>query len=386
MIRLLLALLLLIAPAGARAATRLPIEVEQNLVIVEARVGASGPLHFLVDTGASSSVIARDRLAETGLSAGGRTGATAQGGEIEAETVRGAVIRLGAIEIAPRSIAAIDLSGLSAGLGRRIDGIVGRELFEAWVVTIDYDTRRMTLFAPRERPRGRRAIAIELREGTPFVAATLRQGRQRVAAPMLIDTGATGAATIYADLVAGHSWLLPRTILPLSAGALLPGQFRAAAGRLARLSFGGVAVARPVVNFSASAGADDAAESAGGQIGGEILSRYVVTIDYARRRLTLTPGRRLGEPYRFDASGASFAAEPPDFEAKRVRTVLPATPAAEAGLERGDRLLAVDGVPAAALPLSRLRAMLREPGRAYRLEVERGGRRLEATLRTRTLL
>jgi hypothetical protein len=243
----------------------------------------------------------------------------------------------------------------------------------------------MTLFAPGEIRLGRGAIPIEIRGGTPFVEATLRQGGRRAAGRFLIDTGATSAATVYADFVSANPWLLPARILPLTGGALLPGQFRAAVGRVDRLSFGGFAVTLPVVNFSSSAGADDAAEGDAGQIGGEILSRYTITLDYAHRRMSMRRGERR-EPYRFDASGVSFATEPPAFEAKRVRLVLPGTPAAEAGLERGDRLLAIDGMPAGPIPIQRLREMLRLPGRVHRLDILREGQPISVTLRTRTLV
>lgn len=375
----------IVAPA-ADAAVGIPIEIEQNLVIVRVRIGASPPLAFLVDTGASGSVIASDRLADAGLAAGPSVAATGQGGTLDASAVRGAVLRLGPVRLAPDSIAAVDLAGLSAGLGRRIDGILGYELFARYVVRIDYDRRRLTLFEPGEASGGGRAIPIEIRDGTPFVAATLRQGGVSVPARLLIDMGASSALTLYADFVAAHPGLVPPRTLALTGGAILPGQFRARTGRLGALALGPLRFSGPVANFSSNGAGDDAVPGDAGQIGGELLSRFTATYDYRQGRMRLRPGRRYRAPLRFDASGLSLAAEAPDFAMKRVRLVLPDTPAAEAGLRRGDRLLRFDGTPAGRLALGRIRAALRQPGRAHRLDVLRDGRRLSIRLVTRILI
>ncbi|MEA3013510.1 MAG: hypothetical protein QOD42_2055 [Sphingomonadales bacterium] len=386
---LLLCLLLSgLGAAEARAAVSVPIEIEQNLVIVRVRIGASPPLAFLVDTGASASVIAADRLAEAGLAAGAGVAATGQGGELDTAAVRGAVLRLGPVRLAPDSIAAVDLAGLSAGLGRRIDGILGHELFARYVVRIDYDRRRLTLFEPGEAGRGDdgTAIAIEIRDGTPFVAASLSQSGESVPARLLVDIGASSALTLYADFVAAHPDLIPMRTLALTGGAILPGQFRARTGRLGALALGPLRFARPVANFSSNSGGDDAAPGDAGQIGGELLSRFIATYDYRRGLMRLRPGRRYRDPLRFDASGLSLVAAAPDFAVKRVRLVLPDTPAAEAGLRPGDRLLHFDGTPAGRLTLGRIRVALRQPGRAHRLDVLRDRRRRSIRLVTRTLI
>lgn len=62
------------------------------------------------------------------------------------------------------------------------------------------------------------------------------------------------------------------------------------------------------------------------------------------------------------------------------------TPASEAGIRMGDRILEFDGQPAAQLSVSRLRAALRKPHRRYTVKLERGSAPLTVTLNTRPLL
>lgn len=383
-----LALLVVLCWSGAAAAAPLviPVMIEQNLVLMTVQVGASPPLAFIVDTGAENSVIAEDRLAATGLSAGETLSATAQGGEIDAAPIRGATMRFGGVTLRPETMIAVDLSGLSAGLGRRIDGIIGYELFERFVVRFDYDRRRLILIEPGEyRPEGH-IVPLEIRGNTPFVAATVNQGGRQFPARFLIDTGAVSALTVYGEFVAAHPELVPSSAIALTGGALLPGQFRARVGHLDALAFGPESFRKIVANFSSSSGADDAAEGDSGQIGGEVLSRFDITFDYAHRRMLLIPGRRHRAPFLFDASGLSLVATGERLEQKRVRLVLPDTPGALAGLAAGDVVQRIDGKPTASMSLGALRELLRRPGRVYRLEIVRNGVIHRVRLRTRVLI
>lgn len=68
-----------------------------------------------------------------------------------------------------------------------------------------------------------------------------------------------------------------------------------------------------------------------------------------------------------DMSGMSLAASGDALEVVRVRLVIPDSPAAAAGIQAGDTLAAVDGVPARTLGLDDIRRMFRKEGREHRL-------------------
>ena len=63
-----------------------------------------------------------------------------------------------------------------------------------------------------------------------------------------------------------------------------------------------------------------------------------------------------------------------------------AVPAAEAGIRPGDEILSFGGRPVAELRLTTLREMLRQPGKQYRVQLNRGGATLAVELRTRRLV
>lgn len=383
-------LCLLLTGASAQAAARplavVPIQIEQGLVLAEVRIGTSPPMTFIVDTGAAATVLAADRLAATGLQARAGGNATVQGGEIEAESVADVSLRLGERVIAIDELAVIDLRGLAASIGRRIDGVLGYQLFAAYIVELDYRAGRMMLHAPGSyRPAGT-PVPVEIRGNTPYITATLGQNGLHVPARLLVDTGGTSPLTLYSQFVSRHPRLIPAGARTITAGAILPGQFRARLGRIGTIGIGPFTLAGPVANFSNSQGAEDAAEGDAGQIGGNLLSRFRVTIDYARRLLYLRPLPGWKRPFEFDSSGVSFVADVEHPAVKRVRQVLPSTPGAEAGLQPGDIVRRLGSRDAGAMTLGELRAVLRRPGRTVTLQVERDGHAVRIRLVTRPIV
>lgn len=80
-------------------------------------------------------------------------------------------------------------------------------------------------------------------------------------------------------------------------------------------------------------------------IGGEILRRFKITVNYSRRQIILEPNEKFPDAYEFDMSGASLAAGGEDFKVFKVRSLIEDSPATEAALQVGDAITAIDGRP-----------------------------------------
>ena len=104
-------------------------------------------------------------------------------------------------------------------------------------------------------------------------------------------------------------------------------------------------VPTPVVNVTPDAEGAGVSGSTVGLLGGEILRRLKVTVDYSRSRIILEPNAQLDAPMEFDMSGMSLAAVASDPSTYRVRTLIEQSPAADAGVAVGDLLMAIDGTP-----------------------------------------
>jgi C-terminal processing protease CtpA/Prc len=85
----------------------------------------------------------------------------------------------------------------------------------------------------------------------------------------------------------------------------------------------------------------------------------------------LVPNGNFGRLLETDMSGLVLVSHEGGVLVSRVAEE---SPAMEAGVRQGDRLIALDGKPAAQLSLEAIRAMLIEHGATRLLEVEREGR------------
>ena len=95
--------LFMLALTGCRAlrsGVAVPAEITNSRVFVESRINGSAPLPFLLDTGASESVLNSDRLAELGLRGRPSDSASVEGGTMETTVVPDVTLTIGDIVFA----------------------------------------------------------------------------------------------------------------------------------------------------------------------------------------------------------------------------------------------------------------------------------------------
>lgn len=360
-----------------------PFELSGNLIFLQVRVNNKAPLWFILDTGAGVSILKEKQAQSLGLKL--ETSEQVLDGMPHAKGVR---LGLAGAELAGQTIFVAPTESLEPSVGRTVDGILGFDLFQRFVVEIDYDARRLRLFETADYLYQGRAVSIPLiiEDNTPFVRATITQPESNSAeGQFLIDTGASGALNVFKRFDEPHrfSGSLSKTLQ--STGVGFSGKAQTRTGRIRALQLGRLRITGVVAAFSQ---AEDSSDEAGdGEIGGDLLRRFKVILDYARKRLVLEPTARFAaEPYEASLTGASIAAEGADFKTFKVRSVFDNSPASEAGLRVGDTIAAINGKPAAQFTAEQLRQMFRLKGRRYILKIRRGEATLQVTLRTRRLI
>lgn len=375
--------------SSGQSALGIPFELHNNLIFVRTRANDSAPLWFLVDSGAEVSVIKRSRAEALGLQFEGKGSTDASGGSVDFVNVAGVTLGLPGAEILNPTVVAFPLESFEPLLGRTVDGILGADLFNRFVVEIDYASNTMSLYDQRSyRYRGRgETVPITLKENSPYVelSITPKKGAGKSKGVFAIDTGSDSTVVLNAPFAkamrAGES---AKTIESRGLGA--GGETSSSIVRMEKIKLGRYVMKKPLVRISQDEKGELASTAFSGLIGGELLRRFRVVFQYAKRRMILESNTEFAEPDEFNMSGATFVFQGSDFSVLTVDSVMTNTPAAEAGLVPGDIVAAIDGEPASEYNAKRLRRMLKQDGASHLFEIKRSTNVMQIRIKLRRLI
>ncbi len=272
--------------------------------------------------------------------------------------------------------------------GRPLQGTLGYSFFNQFVVEIDYVAKVVTLYEPKTYQYLGPGESIPIMVSRiPFVRAKIAtSGTDTVERVLLIDSGSHETLNYEAERFPSKT--IEQEVLNMT--NQVTSKMKATVGRVKSLQLGRFALNNPVAGPTHSWGIPGlpfTTFSAKGLIGGGTLRRFKVIFDYAHQRLILEPNKHFGDPFEFDMSGAFLISDLPHSAGVKVFSVMPQTPASEAGLREGDVIMAIEGEPAETLGLARVQYdLFRRQGRSYRLKVKRQDELLEPNIKLRRLI
>ena len=266
------------AADDSAAARVVPFTRAGNLVFVDVRLNGSRTLACVVDTGAARTVVDAKvsralQLREAEADTIGGAGA----GRIPVRKIHDVELQIGEGKVGAYEFVAADLSGITSLVGRRVDAIIGYEFLSRFVVTIDYAKNQLLLRAPSaDAPQDRgEELPLRIENGWAFVRATLHvDGQPAITDEFLLDSGSDDAvdhpiAARAADRVATQT------------GNGLGAPVNGFVARAAMLRLG----SHELHDLPMSSGGGTEATSK--LIGGAVLSRFTVTLDYPHARMFL---------------------------------------------------------------------------------------------------
>jgi predicted aspartyl protease len=355
--------------------------------ILKVSVNGSPPLNFTVDTGSDVFAIITARQARNlGLTAGNnyKVGVAGNVGEIEAASIPSANLTLTGVEALNQRIEVLITDVQANNDGTEIDGVLGLEFLKHFVVEIDYEGKTIKLFSPDSyRYSGRReVIPIRIRDGSPEVRMKLiTPGGKTIESYFEIDTGMS--STVYLKTTTVNRYDLAADMRTIQAPTDIEanGEFNRRIGRAKSLQLGQFILENPTVSLAQNVEGD------GGTVGEEILRRFKVIFDFSHHRMILEPNSHFKDPYEEDMSGISLTPENGNgAKLFRVRQVVAATSASEAGLQPDDLITAIDGQPASNFTEGRIEHMFKQEGREFALTVKRGEKVISVRLKLRRLI
>lgn len=330
-------------PQRALASATRPVEwgwspltvVDESSVFIDIHI-AGKKRTALLDTGASVTVLDASLAAELKLSPVSRRvlrGYSDAGGFDE---LPGFSADVGGVKVAFSRAVQSDLAMISSSMGRKLDIVVGHDLFAGRFVELDMPRGRWRL-RPRSGGETAPGMRLDLAFGPhrePLITARV-EGRP--AAPAIIDLGASAALTL-SQAYADANGLVRNKRSSSAAFAGVNGVTISTSLMMDSLNVGGA----DLTALPAEIPAQWLTPEIPLIVGLSVLRRFAITFDFDGGHVWMAPApAELKKPFREDHAGLGVA-----FATDRliVRHVALRSPAAAAGWKEGDEIVAINGL------------------------------------------
>jgi membrane-associated protease RseP (regulator of RpoE activity) len=369
---------------------RIPFRSLGGLILVPVRINGSRELSMILDTGMSSPVVVlmhRELGDELKLSGGRPVQVGGAGGQVAPEGLLygGVIATLGGVE--QPALTAIVMSESRDASEWVQDGIIGKSVFDRYIADIDYEASVLSLYEPESfEAKGFESVPLSFDHAFPTLEAKVENEAGRtIPVRLVLDLGAGHALSLHADST--RHLTLPARTMSSVIGKGVQGEIEGRVGRIPGLRVGSFALRGIVSTFAGKeSGVTCASQGAGadGNLGSQFLRRFRVVMDYPHRRMLLAPRPGYDRPFEHNMAGLALRWQRNGGLA--VRSVIDDSPAAEAGIALGDRILAVDGKTLDAGGPVDVSELFQSDGATLRLTVERGGTRSERLVRLRRMI
>ncbi|HET6275958.1 MAG TPA: aspartyl protease family protein [Candidatus Cybelea sp.] len=342
---------------NGKTSTTVPITLGENHVYVDVMLNGKGPYHFIFDSGGSNIV---DPAVAKEIGAFGI--GSVQGSGVGSQTESLSFGRIASVQIGDATLkdqlfaVAPTRMGFGVSAGRPVDGLVGWEVLARFITTFDYASNQVVLSMPGSAPPPANGHVVPfVFYGTqPQIACTI----DGIPAECTIDTGARDTITFMAPFTNEHPQIVPATVTAVGVNGFgFGGPALGRLGRIQTIGIGDFQLTNLVGDYTTQTAGALAAPFVGANVGGNLLRRFTVTFDYYNGTMTLVPNGDLATPDSYERSGLFLIKH----GGILVIDSRPGTPAAKAGILKGDTIVSVDGTATSQMLLSDVRAALAQP-------------------------
>ena len=163
--------------------------LEDGAIVVPVTVEGQGPFRFLLDTGASRSVVTESLARRVGAASGAAIMMLTPGGQrVLQPAARLGTLRIGPVRVVDLLVTRVEDDLLKAA--KDVEGIVGQDILAQAAYTIDYRRRSVVWHLDGTIPAGTR-LRLDMAGGRALVSLPQRSDHE-AALRMIPDTGADG--------------------------------------------------------------------------------------------------------------------------------------------------------------------------------------------------
>ncbi len=399
---------------------KISFELVNNLVIIPVEINGA-KLSFILDTGVNSTLLFSfediDSL-ELNNTQPIKIRGLGEGGSIDAHISRNNSVSIGKATDSEHTIYMIlDKNiNLSMRMGLPIHGIIGFNFFRKFVVKTDYSAKRLTFYRTETYKKKRCKICVEFplyfHANKPFVKAVVQSEISARDVTLLVDTGSSDGLWLFDEK--DFVFEFPKNYFVDFLGLGLSGNIFGKRTKTNSLLLGEFQMEEVTTSFPNLSSIQNMKnfKERDGSLGSEVLRRFTIIMDYANKTMSLKKNRFYKDPFHYNMAGLTVEHDgfiyvkdlnysrkntitmneqrretsgivnvystpffqlvlAPKFVVAEVREN---SPAALAGIQKGDEVLRVNGRGSYKYKLYELVAMFSsKEGKIIYMEVNRNG-------------
>lgn len=347
-------------------------ELINNLIIVPVFINGSDTMKFILDTGVSHTMITSMNDAH-GISFNYAREielfGLGSGREVKAYHSFGNVLEMPGVQGFNQNVIILkeEFDYLSQSLGTQVHGLLGHDVFDSFVVEVDYKEQKITLYDRQffqtkrrdKKLKKSKSIPLEIEKRKPFIQTTvIDEYDQEIVAKLLVDSGASHAISLFKS--SDKRLEVPENSIYTFIGVGLSGDIFGYIGRAKRFAVGEYRFKNPLVTYpdEEAVNISNYENDRSGSIGADILKRFNVVFDYHGKEMLLRPNAMYKNEFKYNLSGIDVTTPMPDIPVFQIVKVRKGSPAWIAGLEVGDHIVTINGIETSEYKLSNIIQLL----------------------------
>ncbi len=354
-----------------------------GVVVVQARVNQyPDTLNFILDTG--SGGISLDSSTVVALSIPTvPSERTIRGiaGIRKVHFLYNATLHLPGLSLDSLNFHVNDYDILSSVYGVKIDGIIGYSFFSRYIVHFDYDNLLLSVYSQGDFKYKRGGYVLKpLLTSIPIMQADFRDAR-KFTSRFYFDSGAGLCFLISDDFNRDSVVLNPRKKPLLTQAEGLGGKMEMRLTTVKEVKIGPYRFRNVPTYIFEDLYNITAYPYLAGLVGNDLLRRFNVTLNYAKREIHLIPNSHYRSPFDYAYTGLGIYIVEGRIQ---VEDVIPGSPGEEAGFKVGDVLISVGNN--ISNNIQTYKNILQAPGQRIKVIVNRSDSLLILTLRPDSIL
>nr|WP_294785628.1 PDZ domain-containing protein [uncultured Flavobacterium sp.] len=198
---------------------------------------------------------------------------------------------------------------LSSHIGIPVNGIIGHKFFKNNLVEINYQKKKIIVHRQNEKLQQKldkkfRKVPITIEKSKPYLITTATVDKVQIPAKLLIDIGNSDAFWVFNN----DKIKLPERNFADFLGKGFSGDIEGHRAKIDMFSIDEFDFKRPIVSFPDSISIRNVKMVPGriGSVGGEILKRFTLVLNYEGKELYLKKNNRFSEPFSYNKSGITI--------------------------------------------------------------------------------